>query len=143
MQVLDSYAQRSRGEDAALEGDKQITISYETLLEHEQSRAKWRKIKYYLKEGDTEPLTRLLIIENGQQKVLTDGGKIQEAIIDHNIEHFSAAENTPLGKGTFLHDAIGPHGTSEFCDRVLDGGLGEADKEEVGMTSRVCPAEHQ
>ena len=31
----------------------------------------------------------------------------------------------------FLYDAIGPHGTSEFCDRVLDGGLGEADREDI------------
>lgn len=52
--------------------------------------------------------------ENGQQKVLTDEAEIQEAIIDHNIKHFSEAEDTPLGKGTFLHDVIGPHGTSDF-----------------------------
>ena len=41
----------------------------------------------------------------------------------------SAAKKTPLGKETYPNDVIGPHGTSEFCDRVLDGGLGEADKE--------------
>ena len=33
--------------------------------------------------------------------------------------------------GTFLHKAIGPHGTSEFYDRVLDGDLGQADKEDI------------
>ena len=66
---------RKRAEDAAQDGDEKSTVSYETLLEHEQSRAKWRKTKYYLNTGDTEPLTRLLITENGQQKILTDGAQ--------------------------------------------------------------------
>ena len=36
---------RKRAEDAVTEGDEKTTISYETLIEHEQSRSKWRKIK--------------------------------------------------------------------------------------------------
>ena len=50
---------RKRAEDAALDGDEKTTKSYETLLENEQCKAKWRKIKYYLQTGDTESLTRL------------------------------------------------------------------------------------
>ena len=31
----------------------------------------------------------------------------------------------------YLHEVIGPHGTSEFCYWVLDNGLGETDKEAI------------
>ena len=101
-----------------MEGDDRKTLSYETLIEQEKFRATWRKIKFHLNRGNTEPLTRLLINEaqGGPGQIITDGSTIQEKIIQHNIEHFSKAEHTPLGKGTFLHDAIGPHGTSEFYD---------------------------
>ena len=133
---------RKREEDAATEGDEKTTISYETLIEHEKSRSKWRKIKFYLNSGDTEPLTRLLVTKNGQQKVLTDGAEIQEAVINHNTKHFSEAENTPLGMGTLLHDAIGPHGTSGFCNRVLDGGLGKADKEDINSVEAYKLLQH-
>ena len=119
-----------RVEEAATNGKAATTRSYETLIEHEKNKAQWRKIKFYLSKGDTEPLTRLLVKEQGITKVLTDGEEVQTAIID-NIKHFLAAEKTPLGKGTHLHDDIGPHGTSELCDQVLDSGLGEAGKEVI------------
>ena len=122
---------RKRAEESAKEGNVQVTNSYKTLIKHEKCRAKWRKIKYLLNKGDTEPLTRLLMQEQGTKKVLTDGENIQKAIIYHSIKHFSEAENTPLGQGTHLHDVIGPHGTLVFCDRTLDGGLGEANKEAI------------
>ena len=80
-----------RTEDEALDGDEKSTRSYKTLLENKQCKAKWRKIKYYLQSGDTKPLTRLLVTEGGQQRILTDGVEIQDAVIDHNIKHFSEA----------------------------------------------------
>ena len=40
------------------------------------------EIKYYLKSGDTEPITRLLVTENGKQTVLTDREEIQEAKVN-------------------------------------------------------------
>ena len=133
---------RKKAEDAALEGDAKLTRSYKMLLKNEQCKAKWRKIKYYLQSGDTEPLTRLLVTKGGQQRILIDGAEIQDAVIDHNIKHFSEAEDTPLGMGTFLYKAIGPHGTSEFCDRVLDGGLGETDKEEINYVEAYELLQH-
>ena len=78
----------------------------------------------------------------GQKKVLTEGEEIQNVIIDHNIKHFSEAEHTPLGKRTFLYEAIGPHGTSEFCDRVLEGGLGEADRDSVNFAEAYELLQH-
>ena len=120
---------KKRAEEAALEGDEKLTKSYKTLIENELCKSKLRKIKYHLKSGNTEPLTRLLMTTEEATCILTDGAEIQDAVIDHNIKHFSEAKDTPLGMGTFLHKAIGPHGTSEFCDCVLDGGLGETDKE--------------
>ena len=133
---------KKRAEDAAMEGDEKLTRSYETLIENEKCKSKWSKIKYHLKTGDTEPLTRLLMIEEGTSWILTDGKEIQDAIIDHNIKHFSEAEDTPLGMGTFLHKAIGPHGTLEFCDRVLDGGLGQADKEDINYVEAYKLLQH-
>ena len=63
-----------------------------------------------------------------------DGDTIHNRIIERNIKHFSSAESTPLGLNSFLNNAIGPHGTSEFCDRVLAGGLGETDKTDINFT---------
>ena len=51
-------------------------------------------------------------------------------------------EDKPLGKGTFLHDAIGPHGTSEFCNRLLGGGLGEADKKDTNYVEAYELLQH-
>ena len=80
--------------------------------------------------------------ENGKQTILTDEEEIHEAVINHNIKHFSKAEDTPLGMGTFLHDSIGTHSTSSFCDRVLDGGLGEADKEDINYVEAYELLQH-
>ena len=87
---------KKKAEYAAIEGDEKLTRSYETLIENEKCKSKWRKIKYHLKSGGTEPLTRLLVTEEGASRILTDGKKIQDVIIDHNIKHFSEAEDTPL-----------------------------------------------
>ena len=133
---------RKRAEDAATEGDEKNTISYETFIEHKQSRSKWRKVQYYLNTEDKEPLTGLLVTENGEQKVLTDGAEIHEAIIDQNIRHFSEAEDKSRSKGTFLHDAIDPYGTSEFCNRVLDRGLGAADGEDINYVEAYELLQH-
>ena len=56
---------RNRAEGAATEGKVAATRSYETSIEHEKSKAQWRKIKHYLNKGDTEPLTHLLVEEEG------------------------------------------------------------------------------
>ena len=54
---------KKRAEEAAMEGDEKLTRPYETLIEIEKCKSKWRKIKYHLKTGDIEPLTRLLVTE--------------------------------------------------------------------------------
>ena len=95
------------------------------------------KIKHYLKDVDTKPLTRLLVQENKQTKIL-----IQKVIINQNIKPFSEAENTPLGQGTFLHNAIGSHETSEFCDRVLDGEFSKVDKEDINYVEAYELLQH-
>ena len=72
-----------------------------------------------------------MVEKQRQKKVLTEGEEIETAIIEKNIKHFSEANKTPLGKGTYLHEVNGPHGISDFCDQVLDGDLGEIDKEAI------------
>ena len=100
--------------------------------------------KYFLKQGITEPLTRLLYQDSleDRAKISTDGEEIQNKIIDQNIKHFSTVEDSPLGMGSFLFEAIGPHSTSDFCDRVLDGGLGPTDKEEINFTEAYELLQH-
>ena len=135
---------QSRAEDSSALGDGKATVTYENLIEHEKYRSQWRKIQYFLKQGITEPLTRLLYQDTpeGQAKITTDGEEIQNKIIDQNIKHFSTAEDSPLGMGSFLHEAIGPHGTSDFCGRVLDGGCGPTDKEEINFTEACELLQH-
>ena len=50
---------KQRAEDLAALGDSQASLSYENFIEHERSRSQWRKINFFLKQGITEPLTRL------------------------------------------------------------------------------------
>ena len=52
---------RSQAEEDSALGDGWVTLTYENLIEHEKCRSQWRKIKYSLKQGNTEPLTRLLL----------------------------------------------------------------------------------
>ena len=40
-------------------------------------------------------------------------------------------EDSPIGLNTALYDAIGPHGTTKFCDAVLKAQLTEKDKENI------------
>ena len=42
----------------------------------------------------------------------------------------------------YLHDVISPHGISDFCDRILDGGLGEADKEAINYVEAYKLLQH-
>ena len=79
-----------------------------------------RKINYYFKKGFTGP--RVQICDSTPSsittKVLTDDDEIHDRIIAWNIEHFSSEKTSPQGSNSFLHNVIGPHGTSEFCDRA-------------------------
>ena len=40
----------------------------------------------------------------------------------------SLAENTPQGINGFIYEALGPYGTSDFSDRVLEGQMTDKDK---------------
>ena len=44
--------------------------------------------------------------------------------------------------GSFLFEAIGPHGTSDFRNWVLGGGLGPTDKEEINFTETYELLQH-
>ena len=72
---------------------------------------------FFLEQGITEPLTRLLYQDSyeGPARISTDGKEIQNKVIDQNIKHFSTAEDSPLGIGSFLFEVIVPHGTSGFA----------------------------
>ena len=71
---------KHRAEDSSALGDDKATLSYENLIEHEKSRSQWRKIKHFLKQGITEPLTRLLYQDSptSPAKISTDGADIQK-----------------------------------------------------------------
>ena len=57
--------------------------------------------------------------------------KVEEAIIDKNTQHLLAAEHTPIGLNTALYKAIGPHGTSKFCDAALNAQLTKVDRDSI------------
>ena len=58
----------------------------------------------------------------------TDKDKVHDLLIERNVKHFSLAENTPQGINGFIYEALGPYGTSEFSDRVLEDQMTEEDK---------------
>ena len=80
---------KRRAEDSSTLGDDKATLSYDNLIEHEKSRSQWRKIKYFLKQGITEPLTRVLYQDSptSPAKISTNEADIQNKIIDQNIKH--------------------------------------------------------
>ena len=68
---------------------------------------------------------------DGTTKILTNPSKIQDAIINQNIKHFSTPETSPLGLGEFLHQEIGEHGTLDFLNRVLQGSITSEDESQI------------
>ena len=117
-------------DEAAIDGDTKVTLAYEVLIEHKNVRAIWRKINFYLKKGYTGPLVQLCVTtpNSATSEFIIDGDDVYNRIIERNIKHFSLEESSPLELHSFLHTAISHHGTSDFYNRVLAGGLGEADK---------------
>lgn len=129
-------------QSSLVEGNIQKAKEYAQLVEKEKGKDKWRAIKRALGRSLRDPLSTITIpgssvttasgaILTNPDVTLTTKEAVQEAIIDTNIAHFSAAEQTPIGLNTALFDAIGPHGTSAFCDAVLKAKLTEADKENI------------
>ena len=92
---------KKRSNEAATEGDTKATLAYEVLTEHEEVRATWQKINFYLKKGYMGPLVQLCVTipNSATSEVLTDGGDIHNRIIERNIKYFSSAESPP---GTLL-----------------------------------------
>ena len=88
------------------------------------------------KKGFKDPLVQLCVNtpNSTTSEVLIDDEDVHDRIIARNIKNLSSAESSPLGLHSFLHNAIGLHGTSKFCDRALDNGLGDADKASINFT---------
>ena len=59
---------------------------------------------------------------------------MHDLLIERNEKHFSLAEHTPQGINGFIYEALGPYGTSEFSDRVLEGKMTVEDKAGFDMT---------
>ena len=64
-------------------------------------------------------------------KILTTKDEIHKVICNFNEVHYSKPEKSPFGLGKFLCKAVGPHGTLEFSDRVLEGSLTKEDKARI------------
>ena len=67
----------------------------------------------------------------------TTKDKIHEEIIAYNIKHYSKAKKSPVGLNTPLSQQIGPHGTSPFCDGILQGTLTIQDLNEILMPETI------
>ena len=122
-----------RAEAYAEAGNQPMEIVLRELINREKSKNTWRKIKRALDTSSRATLTKLIIPMLGteEEKTITTKDEIHESIINYNIEHYSKPESSPFGLGQFLCDAIGPHGTSQFSDRILAGDLTEADRKEI------------
>ena len=107
-----------------------------TIIEREHVKKIHRNIRQALGKGRNTSLLRLIVPSSTDTKIstiYTSKHDIHEKIIDQNIAHYSKAENSPLGIGTPLYKKIGPHGTSPFCDRVLQGQLNFQDMQDIPM----------
>ena len=62
------------------------------------------------------------------RKILATKEDIPNAIYEHNKEHYSKPEKSTFGLGEILRKAVGPHGTSQFSDRVPEGTMTEEDR---------------
>ena len=124
------------------EADTQKAKEYTQLIEKEKGKDKWREIKRALDRSIRDPLSTITIpgtttitntgaILTNPDITLTTKNEFQEAIINIKIQHFSAAEQPPIGLNTTLFDAIGPHCTSTFCDEVLQAKFTDKDKENI------------
>ena len=113
--------------------------AYKILIEQEQIKRDYSSIQRELERKKYISLTRLIVpgdknldntgnIVESPSTVYTDKDKVHELLIERNVKHFSLAEQTPQGINGFIYEALGPYGTSEFSDRVLEGKLSEEDK---------------
>ena len=110
-----------------------MEVVLKELINRENSKNSWRKIKRALDKSEYSNLTKLVILIAGEEekKTITKKEEINEAIINYNIKHYSKPEDSPFGLGTFLCNAKGPHGTTEFSDRILAGELNSEDEKDI------------
>ena len=118
----------------------QAAKEYTQLIEKEKDT--WRGIKSAPDRSLRDPLSTITIPGNtvttdtgatltNPTTVLTAKQEAEEAIVEKNIQRFSAAEQTPIGLNTVLYKAIGPHRTSKLCDTVLNAQLTDADRDNI------------
>ena len=114
------------------------------LIEQEQIKGEYSSIQRELERKKYASLTRLIVpgekylddLGNTVESpgtVYIDKDKVHELLIERNEKHFSLAEQTPQGINGFIYEALGPYGTSEFSDRVLEGTMTEEDKSGFNM----------
>ena len=106
---------------------------FRELINREKNKNTWTKIKRALDKSDYSILTKLIIpmAEGEEEHKLTKKEEIHKAIINYNIKHDSKPEASPFGLETFLCNAIGPHGTTEFADIILTGDLTSEEEKDI------------
>jgi hypothetical protein len=113
----------------------------QAIIEREHIKKIHRNIRHALGKGRHSSLLRLTIPSSSPNDNITithtTNDKIHEEITQHNIKHYSKAENSPVGINTPLYDKIGPHGNSPFCDRILQGTMTIDDLNEIPMPETV------
>ena len=98
-----------------------------SVVQQELERKKYSSLKR-LKVPGTKYIDAEGITQELPSNVYTDQETIHNLLIDRNIKHFSQAEDTPQGINGFIYNALGPHGTSDFSDRVLEGNMTEDER---------------
>ena len=97
------------------------------LQEREELKRTHRHIRHALGKARNSSLLKLIVPpehnKTQQSTIHTTKEHIQSHIIDYNIMHYSKAESSPVGIGQPLYHKLGPHGTTDFCDKILHGEL--------------------
>ena len=125
-----------RAEAYIEEGKLPMGMALKILIEQEKVRKEYSVVQRELERKKYSSLKRLIvpgtkyidaegITQELPSNVYTDQETIHNLLIDRNIKHFSQAKDTPQGINGFIYNALGPHRTSDFSDRVLEGNMTE------------------
>ena len=124
-----------------------MQIILQEITNRDSNKISWRNIKRVLDLGNFSSPHQLIIpYESPEGEILEENiykkDEIHNSIINHNIKHYSTPEIIPFGMGKFLYHAIGPHASSDFCERALKGNMTEEDKQDVKFEEAYNLLEH-
>jgi hypothetical protein len=110
-----------RAEIARLNGDITAEAAITQLMHIEASITVYASIRVMNPSEYRSGLTMLKVPkDNGEFETIVDTKEIEERLLKRNQQHYAQAEKTEMAS-TETRSLMGPSGTTEFCDNVLNG----------------------